>query len=114
MSTAAALKAGSIVVVRFPFLEVKGYKWRPGLVVTGDVFHKQHGLCWVMMITTDTQAKRHDIAIAPSEETGLLQPCFIRPSKMVATDLRTIRWMGQAPNAVTREAVAFARDALAG
>lgn len=107
------LQSGDIALTKFPFVEGKGYKWRPALVVTDAAFHRTHRHCWAMMITSTETRRPGDLDIPLLDETGLERACILRPSICTTIPLDMPNRIGKAPAAITRKAIAFARAALA-
>ena len=90
-------KQFDIVVVPFPYSDQLAEKRRPALVVSSNAFNKKHGLLWVLMITSATNAKRpDDIALAANAKTGLPAASLIRPSKIATIEPeRVVRVAGK-------------------
>lgn len=107
------LQRGDIALTKFPFVEGKGYKWRPALVITDADFHRVHGHCWMMMITSAGARRPGDLDIPLLDETGLERACMLRPSVCATIPVDMPNPIGRAPAAITRKAVAFARTQLA-
>lgn len=106
------LQRGDIALTKFPFVEGKGYKWRPALVITDEQFHHTHRHCWMMMITSTGTRWPGDLDIPLLDETGLERACILRPAVCATIPLDVPNRIGKAPSAITREAAAFARKAL--
>ena len=85
-----------VVAVEFPFIEGTDAKRRPALIVSSDRLHREHGIFWVVMITTAKSGHRpNDISIANLERAGLSQDCVIRVSRITAiVDARIARKLG--------------------
>ncbi|KAF0093230.1 MAG: hypothetical protein FD163_1719 [Hyphomonadaceae bacterium] len=76
-----------IVVVPFPYTDRTTTKRRPALVVSNDELRENHGLVWVVMITSAKNAKWDgDIEIKDFEAVGLPAPSIIRPCKITTID----------------------------
>ena len=74
-----------VVAIDFPFLEGTDSKRRPGLIVSSDRLRQDHGLYWIVMITTAKATHRpDDIPISNRERAGLPQECVIRVSRIAA------------------------------
>ena len=107
------INPGDIVLVKFPFAEGKGYKWRPALVVSGASLHKAFGICWVAMITSGENTPwPEDVTITPLAPTGLDSPCVVRPAKITATQIDEAAKIGKAPAAVLQKTLRFIRAQL--
>jgi mRNA interferase MazF len=105
-------KQFDIVVVPFPYSDQLAEKRRPALVISSNAFTKKHGLLWVLMITSATNAKRpDDIALAANAKTGLPVASLIRPSKIATIEPeRVVRVAGRI-DARTAKAVRMAINA---
>ena len=95
-------KQFDIVVVPFPYSDQLAEKRRPALVVSSNAFNKKHGLLWVVMITSASNAKKSgDILIAANSKTGLPSASLIRPSKIATIEPeRVVRVIGKVDNRV--------------
>ncbi len=107
------LESGAILMVRFPFVEGKGYKWRPALLLSNRAFHKTYGLCWVMMITGSKSPWPGDIAIPLLEETGLGTASVLRAAKIATVSLDAVTVIGRLPAATHTKALRFVRAQIA-
>ena len=69
-----------VVLVPFPFTDQSSSKKRPAVVVSSDVFHREHNAVIVMAIssqsrpTSETEATLHHW-----QRAGLLNPSVIKP-----------------------------------
>ena len=95
-------KQFDIIVVPFPYSDQLAEKRRPALVVSSNAFNKMHGLLWVVMITSASNAKKSgDILIAANSKTGLPSASLIRPSKIATIEPeRVVRVIGKVDNRV--------------
>jgi mRNA interferase MazF len=74
-----------IVAVHFPFIEGTDAKRRPALIVSSDRLHAEHGIYWIVMITTAKSGQRtNDIPITNRERAGLPEDCVIRVARITA------------------------------
>ena len=74
-----------IVAVNFPFIEGTDAKRRPALIVSSERLHAEHGIYWIVMITTAKSGQRaNDIAITNRERAGLPEDCVIRVARITA------------------------------
>lgn len=76
------MKKGSIVLIPFPFTDLKGSKIRPAVVLN------KSGLdVTICFITSELKWKtEHDIFVFPSDDNGLKVPSLIRISKIATID----------------------------
>lgn len=80
-----------VVAIDFPFLEGTEARRRPALVVSSDRLRHEHGLYWVVMITTAKAGRRaDDVPVTNLDRAGLPQECVIRISRIVAVGERGI------------------------
>lgn len=81
------VKQWDIVVVPFPYTDRTTTKRRPALVVSNDDLRENHGLVWVLMITSAKNERWvGDIEIADYAACGLPAPSIIRPCKIATID----------------------------
>lgn len=67
-----------VVVVPFPFVERRGMKRRPALVISKRAFN-EHGHSLMAMITTGAHAPwPGDVALEELRAAGLVAPCIVR------------------------------------
>jgi mRNA-degrading endonuclease toxin of MazEF toxin-antitoxin module len=85
------------VAVSFPFLEGTDAKRRPALVVSTDRLEMEHGLYWIVMITTAKSGnRRDDIAVTNRERAGLPEDCVIRVARLATvSDAQIVRRLGE-------------------
>lgn len=80
---------GDVVVVPFPFVERRGTKRRPALVVSTRRFN-EHGHTLLAMITTQAHAAwPGDVLLEDTRSAGLRSPCIVR-LKLFTLDNRLI------------------------
>ena len=76
------MKKGEIVLIPFPFTDLKGNKLRPALVLFATVSD-----IIVSFITTQVQwEEQNDIIIKPDKNTGIKKTSLIRLSKLATLD----------------------------
>lgn len=76
-------KRWDVVAVHFPFIEGTDAKRRPALIVSSDRLHTEHGVFWVVMITTaKSGARPNDIPVSNLERAGLPEDCVIRVPRL--------------------------------
>lgn len=86
-----------VVVLPFPYADRLAEKRRPAVVVSKPAMTKEHGIIWVAMITSASNAGwKCDIAVAEGHATGLTAPSVIRPWKLATVDAsRIVRIAGR-------------------
>jgi mRNA interferase MazF len=87
---------GDIVVVPFPYTDRQTEKRRPALVISSKKLRDEHGLVWLVMITSaENQSWYGDVTIN-SESSGLSSPSVVRTAKLATIDAgRIIRVAGK-------------------
>ncbi len=69
---------GDIVLVKFVFADEKGVKQRPGLIVSGERYHRGRGEAILAAITSNVRRLRiGDYKVKAWREAGLLFPSTI-------------------------------------
>jgi len=98
------LRAGVVVLVRFPFSDLSSSKLRPALVVA-----PAGGVDWVLcQITSKPYSDPRAVALtaASFSEGGLPQESFARPGKLfTAAESIVVRHVGQLTTAAHRRVV---------
>lgn len=79
-----------IVLIPFPFSDLKGVKKRPALVLSKSDVQKEtnHVIC--MMITSVQPSTMFDVIIKNWRESGLLKPSIARTNKVFTIDAPVI------------------------
>jgi len=76
------MKKGSVILIPFPFTDLKGSKIRPAVVLSNNELDVT-----ICFITSEFKWKtKYDISILPSENNGLKVPSLIRISKIATID----------------------------
>jgi mRNA interferase MazF len=88
-----------VVVVPFPYADRLAEKRRPAIVVSTASLAKQHGLVWLVMVTSIGNRRwQSDIEISELKLSGLPAPSLIRPEKIATADAaRIVRRIGHLP-----------------
>jgi mRNA interferase MazF len=88
-----------VVVVPFPYADRLAEKRRPAIVVSLATLEKQHGLVWLVMVTSlGNRRWREDIEVSDLKLAGLPAPSLVRPTKIATADAsRIVRRIGQLP-----------------
>jgi mRNA interferase MazF len=76
------MKKGTVILIPFPFTDLKGSKIRPAVVLNNN------GLdVTICFVTSELKWKTEfDISVLPSEKNGLKVPSLIRTSKIATID----------------------------
>jgi mRNA interferase MazF len=85
-SVISEFNQGDIVVVPFPYTDRLTEKRRPALVLSNSKITKQHGLVWLVMITSAENQRWPDDVDISGEPTGLNSPSLIRTAKLATID----------------------------
>jgi mRNA interferase MazF len=94
---------GSVVLVTFPFSNLKGQKIRPALVLANVEF----GNLILCQITSKPYSSKTSICIKPSNFTtgGLPVVSYVRPDKLFTADLTIVKGVVGRLNKKTSEAI---------
>lgn len=102
-----------VVAVPFPYVERDRIKRRPGLVVSGRRWLEEHGLLWVLMITSAAQARwADDVPIDDLAAAGLPRPSVVRPAKIATVEATRCERRGRITDAVRQRVEAALRIGL--
>jgi mRNA interferase MazF len=79
MQPGVIFKAFDVVAVPFPFTDRDATKRRPALVISNELFNKQHDQLVLAMITTTTNnVWFSDVSLTNWQEAGLKVACHFR------------------------------------
>ena len=82
-----AFDQGDVVKVPFPYTDRATRQHRPALVVSADGIQQQHGLLWVLMITSAANRGWHsDVEIVDLALAGLPVPSVVRCAKIATIE----------------------------
>ncbi len=86
------MKAGDLVLVKFPFTNLKSEKKRPGLVLNTVHFAKSMDLVTIAMVTSklDGLLLKGDVQLGDYKEAHLLHPSIVRLAKIATIDSELI------------------------
>jgi mRNA interferase MazF len=88
-------EAFTAISAPFPFVERPTVKRRPALSVSRPTLMLEHGLAWVLMITSAANtAWPEDIPIDDLHLAGLSRPSVIRPAKLTTIETFAARRPG--------------------
>lgn len=82
------MKAGDIVLVKFPFTNLESSKKRPALVLTVVSYGKSQSLVTIAMITSkiDGMKLKGDVSLQNWESASLLHPSLVRIGKVATIE----------------------------
>jgi len=108
----ATFSQGDVVKVPFPYTDRSTRQSRPALVVSLPNLEADHGLLWVVMITSaENRSWPGDVTIDDLTLAGLPAPSVIRPTKIATIEAKDAQRLGELKKArCTRR---FARSAIA-
>ena len=86
------MKAGEIVLVRFPFADLAAAKKRPALLLARTTRAPRHRLATVAMVTSQVEALKldGDVLLRDWKSAGLLHPSLLRLAKVATVDAELI------------------------
>jgi mRNA interferase MazF len=98
-------KAWDVVKVPFPYTDRPVRQHRPALVVAAGQLEANHGLLWVLMITSaENRRWDNDVVISDLDTAGLPAPSMVRCAKIATIESRDADRIGALP-AVDRKKV---------
>lgn len=110
-----AFRPGDVVKVPFPYTDRATRQRRPALVVSGPSLQEQHGLLWVVMITSaENRRWPSDVGIDELAQTGLPVPSLIRTAKIATIEARDAERLGRVEDSVWTETVRNIREQTGG
>ncbi|MGO8695719.1 MAG: type II toxin-antitoxin system PemK/MazF family toxin [Rectinemataceae bacterium] len=88
-----------IIKVPFPYTDRPVHERRPALVVATAAIQEQHGLLWVLMITSsDNRGWPDDVAISDLETAGLPAASVVRTAKIATIEAKEAERIGVLPS----------------
>lgn len=110
----AAFKPWDVVKVPFPYTDRPIRQYRPALVVAAGRIEANHGLLWVLMITSaENRRWDEDVAISDQDATGLPAPSVVRCAKIATIESRDAERIGNLPPTDRRKVAKQLARALA-
>lgn len=104
------MKAGDVILVRFPFADLETAKKRPALVLVHTARSPRNRLVTVAMITSQIEVPRieGDVELSDWRVAGLLHPSLLRLAKVATVDgdltEKTIGTLSKVDHATARKA----------
>jgi mRNA interferase MazF len=113
----AVFKAWDVVAVPFPYTDRPVRERRPALVVGTKGIHDEHGLLWVLMITSAANRRwPGDVPVSDLRSAGLPSASVVRPAKIATIEAKESECVGALPSrdrsAVRRHLVSTLSEAL--
>jgi mRNA interferase MazF len=85
-----------IVKVPFPYTDRPVRQRRPALVIAAGALESEHGLLWVLMITSaENRRWRDDVAVSDLVIAGLPAPSVVRCAKIATIDASDAEHIGK-------------------
>jgi mRNA interferase MazF len=102
LTSSPSFRAGTVVVVPFPYSDRLAEKRRPAVVISGEAVGRA-GVVWIAMITSArNDPLADDWPIHDLAATGLVVPSVVRPVKIACIEpSRILRAIGALPAAAT-------------
>jgi len=95
-----SFKLWDIVKVPFPYTDRPVRERRPALIVATAGIKENHGLLWVMMITSaENRGWPGDVAISDIGLSGLPAPSMVRTAKIATIETKESERIGSLPKA---------------
>jgi mRNA interferase MazF len=106
-----AFKQWDIIKVPFPYTDRPVRQRRPAVIIAAGEALSEHGLLWVMMITSAVnRGWAGDIEIADHQAAGLPVPSVVRTAKIATIDAKDAEAIGGLP-AKLRKAISKSVEA---
>jgi mRNA interferase MazF len=92
--------AWDVIKVPFPYTDRPVRQRRPALVVAADGIQREHGLLWVLMITSaENRGWSGDVVVTNSAIAGLPAESVIRTAKIATIESKEAERIGSLPAA---------------
>ena len=99
-----SFEPGDVVKVPFPYTDRATRQRRPALVVSDADLQAEHGLLWVLMITSaENRGWSGDVAVTGLATAGLPAPSVVRTAKVATIDARDAEPLGKLASRVRGE-----------
>ncbi|MGH7804049.1 MAG: type II toxin-antitoxin system PemK/MazF family toxin [Candidatus Binatia bacterium] len=93
-----------MIKVPFPYTDRSTRQRRPALVVSAPGIEDEHGLLWVLMITSaENRRWSGDVAVTALVGAGLPAPSVVRTAKIATIEARDAEPLGKVSAAVLGE-----------
>jgi len=91
-------KAWDVVKVPFPYTHRPVRQHRPAVVVAAGPLAANHGLLWVLMITSaENRRWDNDVVVSDLDTAGLPAPSMVRCAKIATIESRDAEAIGSLP-----------------
>jgi mRNA interferase MazF len=87
-----------VIKVPFPYTDRPVRQRRPALVVAASGLESEHGLLWVLMITSAKNRRwAEDVPISRADKAGLPAPSVVRCAKVATIEAQEAERIGKLP-----------------
>ncbi len=86
-----SLVSGDVIVVPFPHTDALAEKRRPAVVVSSPQLERDHGLVWLVMVTSTTKGWLGDVPVTDLSAAGLPVRCVVRPAKIACVSVQRVQ-----------------------
>jgi mRNA interferase MazF len=91
-------ESGDVIKVPFPYSGRPIRERRPALVVSSGTLQTDHGLLWVLMITSlANRAWPGDVPVSDMTSSGLPSPSVVRTAKIATIETKEAERIGRLP-----------------
>lgn len=106
--------AWDVVKVPFPYTDRPVRQQRPALVIAAGKLQSEHGLLWVLMITSaENRRWRDDVTVSDLAAAGLPAPSVVRSAKVATIEAGDAQRIGHLPIPDRAKVAARLRQTLA-
>jgi mRNA interferase MazF len=104
-------EAWDVVRVPFPYTDRPVRQRRPALVISAGDLQAQHGLLWLVMITSaEHRGWVGDVTISDLAAAGLPAASIVRPAKIATIEARDAERLGLLPTSDRAPVAAYLAD----
>ncbi|MTJ84083.1 MAG: type II toxin-antitoxin system PemK/MazF family toxin [Telmatospirillum sp.] len=90
--------AWDIIKVPFPYTDRPVREHRPAVVVAANGIQREHGLLWVLMITSaENRGWPGDVGVSNLSEAGLPAESVVRTAKIATIEIKEAERIGSLP-----------------
>ncbi|MBV8536970.1 MAG: type II toxin-antitoxin system PemK/MazF family toxin [Alphaproteobacteria bacterium] len=103
-----------VVRVPFPYTDQPVRQHRPALVIAAGALESDHGLLWVLMITSaQNRGWQGDVPVSDLERSGLPAPSVVRCAKIATIETRDVQRIGRVSRSDRQKIGGHLRQTLA-
>ncbi len=102
-----------LVKVPFPYTDRPVRERRPALVIAAGNLQEQHGLLWVLMVTSSENRRwPGDVRISDLEAAGLPSDSVVRTAKIATIEVKEALKLGTLPEADQSSVSSFLMNSM--